>query len=293
MTVLRCEDPECAELRKEFAVPFLNSWVVVLDGKGETLASWMGDGAGAGCTEHAADRFPRNLARLIHKSLERTETVEELERRWRSRPHDGARFEALALRLREMFAHGKLRQCCLEAAANPRLTPLQRDDYRIQALNAWASDHSHQERTRKARAAFVREGEQLLVELAGHPRVSELVGALFSRGYAHTFDVPGKCARAIARLAKAARQAADPDSLKKRIQELADMRDKWVAHQTEALQRITEQSFKDYFAAILGDARAAIRLCSRPPYSEHAEYREWLREAKRKRQRERKRQQAR
>ena len=40
VAVVKRDDPACATLRQEFAVPFLNSWVVVLDDKGETLASW-------------------------------------------------------------------------------------------------------------------------------------------------------------------------------------------------------------------------------------------------------------
>ena len=39
---------------------------------------------------------------------------------------------------------------------------------------------------------------------------------------------------------------------------------------------------REYFAALLGDARAAIKLCSRPPYNAYPEYRGWLREAKQK-----------
>jgi hypothetical protein len=50
---------------REFAIPCLNSWVIVLDGHGETLASWIGDAAGAGCNKRSVDKFPRNLVRWI------------------------------------------------------------------------------------------------------------------------------------------------------------------------------------------------------------------------------------
>jgi hypothetical protein len=43
------------------------------------------------------------------------------------------------------------------------------------------------------------------------------------------------------------------------------------------------------FAAILGDAEAAIQLFSQPPYSEITEYGDWLQEVKAKAKREQKR----
>src|SRR5207253_2983811 len=98
--------------------------------------------------------------------------------------------------------------------------------------------------TRTARARFVREGERLLVELAGHAKVAGLVGALFSRGYAHTFDVPAQSARAIARLERACREAADVTALKERIRELAGMREEWIAVTSESLGRIGDVSAK-------------------------------------------------
>jgi hypothetical protein len=88
LAVVRTNDPPCAELRKEFNVPFLNSWVVVLDIKGETLASWIGDAAGAGCKQSSVGKFPSNMAALIRKSLRRTESLQELERQWRKDPRN-------------------------------------------------------------------------------------------------------------------------------------------------------------------------------------------------------------
>jgi hypothetical protein len=293
VAVVRRDDPGCGELRQEFDIPFLNSWVIVLDGKGETLASWMGDVAGEGCTQRAAEKFPRNLVKFIRRSLERGETVEELERRWRNRPHDTERFEGLARRLAEMHAYGRLRQLCREGAANPELSQSQRDGFRIRAFIARASDNTERLSTRTARARFVREGEMLLVELAAHPQAAGLVGALFSRGYAHTFDVPTRSAQAIARLERACRGAADATPLKERIRELAAMREEWIAVTTEALRTSGEAFARKFLAATLGDARAAIKLCSRPPYSEYPKYREWLQEARRKAEREHQRARAR
>jgi hypothetical protein len=286
VVALRRDDPCCAELREEFAIPFLNSWVVVLDRSGETLASWMGDGAGAGCTDRSAARFARNLAKLIRVSLERKETVEELERRWKAWPQDLERFERLNRRLQEMNAHGRLGQLCQEAAANPALPGSQRDGFRIRAFIARAYDGRVRHSTRAARARFVREGERLLVELAGHPEAGGLVSALFAAGYAHAFDVPGRSARAIARLERACHEAADAAPLKERIGEFARMREEWIAVTTEALGKMKDTFGKRYFGALLGDAQAAIKFCSRPPYRDYPRYREWLRDARRKVERE-------
>jgi hypothetical protein len=282
VAVVKRDEAGCAELRTELAIPFLNSWVVVLDGKGETLASWIGDAAGHGCKKNSVDQFPRNLVRLVRKSLERSETVEELERRWKSRQHDTELFERLASRLAEMHAYDRVRQLCEEAAASPELSGPQRDGFRIRAFIARASDHAERLSTRKARAHFVREGEKLLVELAGHPKAAGLVGVLFARGYAHTFDVPAHSARAIARLERACREAADGAALKERIRELVARREKWIEVTSESLRRTEGASAKSFLAATLGDAQAAIELCSQPPYKEYPEYREWLRQARRK-----------
>ena len=286
MAVIKRDAPECVQLRQEFSVRYLNSWIILLDGKGELLASCFGDIAGAGCNRRSVDAFPRSLVKFIRKMLKRTESVEELERQWKSQPQDTRLFEAFSRRLEEMFAYSKLRKHCQDAIENPALSKLQRDEFRIRAFAAWASDYSGGQFTRKVRAQFVREGERLLVELAGHPKGGELVYALFSRGYAHSFDVPGKSARAIARLEKASQPSEQTTPLKERIQELAKVREQWIAETTKALKEISDQDARDHIAASLGDSQAAIRHCSRPPYSELPEFREWVSDAERKIHRE-------
>jgi hypothetical protein len=258
----------------------------VLDGKGETLASRTGDGAGRGCKKSSADKFPLHLVRFVRQSLARSETLEELERRWKDRRDNTELFEALARRLVEMHAHGRLRQLCLEAAANPKLSRSQRDGFRIRAFVARVSDHTERLSTQTARARFVREGERLLIELAAHPKAGDLVSALFARGYAHRFDVPAHSGRAIARLEKACRTATDATPLKERIRELAAMREEWIVVTKHALDKMDDASAKGYFAAMLGDAQAAITHFSQPPYCDIPEYRDWLQEAKRKAERQ-------
>jgi hypothetical protein len=282
VAVVRRDAPECRQLRQEFAVPVLNSWVVVLNAQGEVLAGWIGDDAGAGCRQDGVQRFPGNLVRLIRMGLERTESVEELERRWREQPHDGERFEALSRRLEEMHRYETLRRLCEEAAEDSSLPPLQRDEFRIRAFLARAETPFNPDRR------FVQEGEKLLVELASHPRAAGLAQALFSRGFAHSFDVPGRSARAIARLERAAGKSAAPAALQDRIRELAALLEQWTTETRQFLDNNTDAEIRDYFAALLGDAEAAIKLFSRAPYKDQPQFRGWLQEARRKQQRERK-----
>jgi len=287
LVVVKRDDPACAALRTEFAVPFLNSWVVVLDPKGETLASWIGDAAGGGCDKDRVDMFPTNLVGLIRRSLSRGETVEELERRWRENLGDREAFESLGERLEEMHRHGHLRQFCTEAATHPSLPEQHRNEYRLREFVARASDAGERLPTPAWRVKFVRDGERLLVELAGHPRSADLIDVLFASGYAHAFDVPARSARAIARLRRATRRAADPGALEERVRQLAEVRDRWIAETTAFLQKTDRPSTKNIIAASLGDAQAAIQLFSGPPYNEIPEYRDWLREANAKAKRQR------
>ncbi len=280
MAVVRAADPECAALRTEFHIPYRNSWVVVLDGKGETLASWIGDAAGAKCDDDTARSFPKSLVALIRKCLQGTESVQELERRWRSNMRDTVAFDRLAQRLEHMEAFGRLQQLCEEAATISRLARQTRDDFRLRAFIAGADDDGRKRSGRNARARFLREGERLLVELADQPRAKELVGQLFSRGYAHTFDMPARSARGLARLQRAAGKLTDPVPLQERIRELAELREQCIARVTEMLHGQKRREIRDYYAAYLGDARAAIRFYSK--YEENPEYRRWLQEARKK-----------
>jgi hypothetical protein len=287
LVVLRRDDPACAALRTEFAVPFLSSWVVVLDSRGETLASSFGDVAGGGCDQDRVKAFPGNLARLIRRTLTRRQTVEELERWWRAHPNNRTAFEKLRDRLSDMLLYGQLRRLCSEAATNRSLPKRRRNEYRLLEFVARASDSGEGWRTPESRAKFVRDGERLLIELAGHPRSADLVDALFASGYAHAFDVPARTARAIARLRRAASRAADPGALEERIRQLLEVRDRWVETTTAWLRKTEMPSAKDHIAALLGDAEAAIRLFSELPYREMPGYRDWLRQAQEKAERQR------
>lgn len=278
--------PDGAALREEFGVRFGNSWVVVLDGKGEALAGWMGDWAGGDCDDNSTGAFARNFVVKVRTSLEQTDSVQELERRWQSAPADMAALDALTTRLSEMDAQDKIRQLCEAAAANGRLPRHVRDELRIRAFRARANVWEHTTDP-EAQARFMRDGETLLAEVAAHLRAAELVGALFHSGYTRGFDVPARSARGIARLRRVARKAADPALLLERVRELAQMRRSWIEHMTEAVRTQEHAYSRDWLAAQLGDPRAAIRLFGRPEYKGVPEYEEWLQEARRKKERQR------
>ena len=98
---------------KEFSVPYVSSWVVVLNDKGEVVASFQGDAAGAGCTKQTADKFPQMLVKKIDGCLARTKSVAALEARWKETQAD-ADFEKLIKLLVEMKAFRKAALVCEE-----------------------------------------------------------------------------------------------------------------------------------------------------------------------------------
>jgi hypothetical protein len=282
LVVVRRDDPGCAELRKEFSVPFLNSWVVVLDAKGETRASWIGDAAGAGCRNSETATFPSKMAALIRRSLRISESLEELERRWQKDPCNMAAFDAYEGRLNQMYAFVRRQQICAAQAQNPQLNEVLRNEFRIREFLARAYGNGPKLQSGKGRIRFALEGEKLLVELADHPKSADLPGALFAVVYAHGFDVPARTDEAINRLKNAIMQRPSASSLHERIQDLKRICGDWIGQMEGFLQEAKDPSQKQFIAASLGDAHAAIEFFSQPSYKDVPEYRERLRDAKRK-----------
>ena len=120
----------------------------------------------------------------------------------------------------------------------------------------------------KGRARFAAEGDKLLVELANHPRSADLPHALFGTAYAHSFDVPARSAEAIARLQEIARRLVNCSHLSQRIRQLGRIRKDWIKQMKEFLKRADGSISKQFVAASLGNAQAAIELFSDPGYKE-------------------------
>jgi hypothetical protein len=282
LAAVRTTDPSCAGLRKEFGVPYLNSWVVVLDAKGEVLASWMGDVVGAGCRDSAAAMFPRSMARLIRKSVRVAESLEELERRWQKDIGNLSEFDNYAQRLQQMHRFDELQKICHVQAENPRLTASTRKDFRIREFLARGSACRSSLHTSQGCSRFASMGEKLLVELADHPKAADLLSALFGFVYAHGFDVPARSAAAVARLTKAVPKHPHPSALKERIRQLEKVAEDWIEQMKKYLSKAEDSTQKQFLAASLGDAQAAVELFSQPGYKDVPDYHERVVEAQRK-----------
>jgi hypothetical protein len=276
----RTDDPACEEFRREFDIPFFNSWVVVLDARGETLAS--GFGSAGHCNEDGLAKFAANMVALIQQRLRVGESLQELERRWRQAPADLDAFDNYAKRLRQMYAFATLQRVCASQAGNRALGEELRNEFRIREYLARGLAPGRQLHTEKGHLRFAREGERLLVELASHPRAADLPGALFRTVYAHGFDVPTRTAEAISRLERAARELPDPRCLNKHLRQLRRLVRDWTTDMKEQLRKAENDLLKQFLAADLGDAKAAIALFSQPGYNEVPEYQECLRAARRK-----------
>jgi hypothetical protein len=282
LVAVRGSDPRCAGLRKEFSVPYLNSWVVVLNEKGETLDSWIGDRAGEGCNKRSLGKFPANLVKLFKESLQFTNSAEELERKWRSDPTDMGAFEAFASRLRRISAFERLHRLYRAAAANRSLAAKARAEIKIRAFLDRAEDPATRPYSQRGQRQFLRKGEALLIALAKHPSSADLPAALFSYGCAHTFDVPGRSAAAVVRLKRRAQAVGNPPSLKERIRQFSRIRRQWINMHEEFLKTANEGCAKNSVAALLGDPEAAIQLAEDPHFGRNSRYQQWAQDARKK-----------
>ena len=173
MAACRQADPVAREIEKEFDIPYYNSWVVVLDAKGETLASYMGDTAGQGCTKESAGEFPAKFSRKIEESLKGTESLQAQERHWRG-TREQAAYDALLKRLQGMGALHRLAATADEAAADASLPGDLRDAARIDGFLARAQVGRTPENSQR----LLEEGERLLVASPGHARIPEVIRVL-------------------------------------------------------------------------------------------------------------------
>lgn len=283
LAALKAENPACEELRKEFDIPWTNSWVVVLDSKGETLDCWVGDSAGAGCDEKTASQFPAMLVTKIEQSLARTTSLQALQREWDKSPNDTVAMDALLQRLAELSAFRKAIEVCEHRASDPSVSEEIRNLCRWRAFeNKFNRDQDSDDPDQVKLAA---EGEKLLADLAGHPQAEAFAESLFAFAYTRGFDVPAQCAAGLERLEKMARTHKDPGPLRKRIQQLTSILARW----TEEIRQIlaaTEPNEQGFHAASLGDAKATIEFFSKPPLSDYPEYQKWVQQAKEKLERE-------
>jgi hypothetical protein len=244
---------------QEFDISCGNSWVVVLDGKGETLDSFLGDLVGQGCTQESAGAFPVDLASRIEDCLRRTESLQELERRWLSQPWGGSKafigLEAYAKRAMEMSAIRHLAKRCDEVLTQcPPEEKEMRWLLRVMVYLARLQDNFGCIRQRESRDRLIEEGMELLLEQPAHPKAVEVSKALFEV-LQQTFDFPGRTKACAERLRKAGAQ----DHAEALSQDLS----KVLAWLQSSLPEFKGRE-KARYSAILGDAEAALKLAEDP-----------------------------
>ncbi|MBI3828492.1 MAG: hypothetical protein HY291_03190 [Planctomycetes bacterium] len=280
LAVSRKDDADAAGLRGEFGVVGLYTWIVVLDGKGETLASYMADSTGLPCAEESKAVFPGLVAQRISKALEEKASLQALERAWRANPADAEALDALAKRYLDCSRPRVFADLCEKELAHEKQDAPTRNRLRLYRFLAktdpfYAFGGGDPERKPALRA----EAESLLFEFPTHPKAVNVEAALFET-YASsaTFDVPGKIAAVAAKLRARAKDSADPAGVEQRAKALEERAALWKREaQTEAAKKD-----HDIFIDVrLGDAKRTLEQFGGDERS-RAYYKELLDEARAK-----------
>lgn len=288
VVAVRRSDPACAELRKEFDIPYLNSFAIVLNPRGETMTSFMADTAGRGCTKESSDKFPEMVVAKIEDGLRKADSLQDLERRVESSPSDAAALKELQARIEEVTGFARLGRFLDKISVNPDLPAQVRADLRIQAFMA-RSRAPGIFTSRESKTRLAEEGEKLLVDLADHPGAEPIASTLFNVAYASQFDVPSKSAAGIERLRRQIRDHQKPSALRAVVDTLEKIRATWI-ERTEAARHQGEgkgaEFTRAYNGVMLGDAPETVRFFGQPPYDRTPLYKTWVKEARERLERE-------
>jgi hypothetical protein len=257
LAVSRSEETASSGLGREFAVIGLYAWIVVLDVKGETLASYMADSTGLPCAEEAKPLFPGRVAERIAKALEIKASLQALERAWRENPADAAALEALARSYSGCTKPRAFAALCESELANAKPDAPTKNLLRLYRFLAkvdpmYAFGGGDPERKDAVRA----EAEGLLFELPEHAKAPDVEAALFetySGGV--TFDVPGKIAAVAAKLRARAKDAPNAAGVDRRAKSLEDRATRWKQDTQEEAAKKGHDVFID---VRLGDAKRTI-----------------------------------
>lgn len=214
VVALKSSDKASTEFGKEFNAPDagLWLWVVVLDAKGETLASFWGDKTGKACTKENVDKFPSMLVEKIEICMQRKQSVQELERIISKNPTDEAAFGKLADRLEENLTFGKLAKPCDEIASTKDIPTKTWENVEIRGFINKVQDNSQEH------SKLIEEGEYLITK-APH-KCERIVKDLFYFVYSDNFDVPCKTQAAIERIKCKLKEHENSKELSKRIDQL-------------------------------------------------------------------------
>jgi hypothetical protein len=282
VTVAAVQISHAKALRREFDIHWLNCQIVILNGEGETLDSFIADGAGHGCTKDSKDKFPDLLEKAIQNGLLRRESIQSFLRTWQSDPTT-TRFDAVVSRLQCCGMYKTLKETCDSAAKDKSLPSELRQKAEIQAFLAQSRSIG-----RLKGCEFLNAGEALLTKYPNHPLAGSVTSTMFYRGIANAFDVSAKTEACVDRLRTATVNGASKLALAKHIETMKSQckqvidRLKQVEKELEnrKLPHAHAMWIRIFRAAQLGDAKTLIELLPKSPYKKHCA--EWLREAKEK-----------
>lgn len=283
VAAIKRNDPVFNEFKKEFNTQYQCSWVIVLDGKGETLAIWAGDKAGAGCTKESANKFAGLFVNKVHESLGYTSSLQELERNFEKDVKDVGTFLSLTSRLEDMYDQKKLQTIYKSIQDNEELK-----DSLVARVCSFKGSNRNWKRlnNESGKAEYAEEGEKLIAELAEYPETKNILQNFFYTAYTVRFDVPSKSAAGIERLTKIAEKHEKAEALKKLIETLKEMRQTWITTTENALKNIKEgknsEWMKGYYAAQLGDAETTVTCLEKSKQASNPLYQGWIKEAKEK-----------
>ncbi|HLY11354.1 MAG TPA: hypothetical protein VKW04_18775 [Planctomycetota bacterium] len=271
------DDPAIREL---LGLGMLNPWIVVYDPNGELLGSRAAQPYSG--VVYQAEEFPDVLIRMIEEILARPQSIEELERQWKSPAPSEAILVTLMERLTEMTAYGKLVEVSegiiREEARSTHLRDLGRYYFYIGKSSGVRYEDSH------TQAAVL--GERLLLEMKDPAVMEKQAELLWAWGYQSEFDFPAKTREAVKRMEQEIARRPGEESSKVAI----GIFSRSCAKRTETMQKELEklpvgwdhpQAFeRANYCAWLGMAKETVEYFS--THSFGSQYDRLLKEAREK-----------
>lgn len=284
LAATRGKDGENQKLCAEFEVPIRGAWVVVLDGQGETLASFLADACGSGCNEASKGQFPNKVAEGIRRQLAQKESIQHLERTWRAKPEDLDALDALAKRHFAFFRIRGLERFCERERANEGLPERTREALRIYVFLARSHGWYALGGEGLNKSELLAQGARLLVELPGHPAADEVAQALFdAEAHGLVFDVPARIEGLAEKLRARAKDSAQADRVKEHAEGLLKRLGPWRKQVEAERDKHKPGEFQHaYQAALLGDAEATLQVFGQKEYQTTNYYSDLVREARQK-----------
>jgi hypothetical protein len=272
-------------IRELLGLGMLNPWIVIYDPKGELLGSRCAQPNNG--VVYQAKEFPDVLTRMIEEILARPQSVEELERQWKTGVPSEATLETLMDRLTEMRSYGKLVEVSegiiREDTRSTHLRDLGRY-YSYIGKVCGVSPPEQQEFGFHQRNAEL--GERLLLAMKDPAVMEKHAELLWAWGYQSEFDFPAKTREAVKRMEQEI--AGRPGEENSRM--AIDMFSRSCVKRTETIQKDLEklpvgwdhpQAFeRASCCAWLGMAKETVEYFSAHPHVPPCD--RWLNEAREK-----------